>query len=98
MKLSRKQHDTRPVILVTSNIRHLPPSASRGMPVTPVRPNDLLEALLHVCPEVSDVLATMVARFKAPAIGKADLLNILEASNCRSFAMTLAGTWGLTPK
>lgn len=94
LKLSQSESGGQDVVLVTSNIRHLPASAFEGTPVRPVRPSTVLKELLAANTEVAHVLARMLVRFKAPPVGKEDLLAILDASNCRGFATALGKAWG----
>lgn len=79
------------------NMRHLPPSAFVGSAVRPTPPAAVLKDLLAAQPEVASVLDAMIARFAKPRIGREDLLDILDASNCQGFATTLAQAWGMTP-
>ncbi|MCC6716804.1 MAG: PIN domain-containing protein [Acetobacteraceae bacterium] len=97
LKLSEAVPGGQPVVLVTSNIRHLPETAFAGTAVRPARPGAALKALLDVQPDVPDVLDAMLARFKNPRVSRADLLDILDASNCRAFATALGKAWGMTP-
>ena len=94
LKLSRR-YGGQPVLLVTSNIRHLPEAAFRDTLVQPVRPSAVLKDLLAVQPAVADVLDAMLQRFENPAVSSEDLLAILDASNCRAFATALGNAWGL---
>ena len=94
LKLSRSVYGGQGVILVTSNIKHLPASAFEGTPVRPVRPNVLLKELLAADIEVAHVLAHMLERLEAPPVVKEDLLAILDASNCGGFATALGKAWG----
>jgi predicted nucleic acid-binding protein len=95
LKLSRSVYAGKDVLLVTGNLRHLPESAFVGLPVRPVRPDSVLKDLLAANAEVAIVLARMLARFDAPRVAKADLLDILDASNCSGFATALGKAWGL---
>lgn len=98
LKLSKALYGGRPVLLVTSNVRHLPASAFAGTAVRPARPGAVLKDLLAAQPAVADVLDAMLRRFKRPRLGRADLLDILDASNCSAFATALGKTWGLLPQ
>ena len=95
LKLSQFVYGGQDVVLVTSNMKHLPASAFEGTPVRPARPNIVLKELLAANTEVANVLARMLARFKAPPVAKDDLLNVLDASNCSGFATALGKAWGL---
>lgn len=98
LKLSGALHGGQPVLLVTSNIRHLPAAAFAGVPVRPARPGAVLKELLAAQPTVADVLDTMLRRFKSPRMTREDLLDVLDASNCRAFATALGRAWGLVPQ
>jgi len=95
LKLSEALYGGQPVLLVTSNIRHLPVSAFAGTSVRPARPGTVLKDLLAAQPAVADVLDAMLRRFKRPRVSRVDLLDILDASNCSAFATALGKAWGL---
>ena len=95
LKLSEAISGGQPVILVTSNIRHLPSTAFSGTDVHPARPGAVLKDLLAVEPRVADVLDAMLMRLGRPRVSRGDLLNILDKANCRAFSTALAGAWGL---
>ena len=84
------------MLLVTSNIRHLPQAAFEGTRVRPARPGAVLKDMLAVQPAVADVLDAMLRRFKNPPVAKDDLLDILDATNCRTFATALGNAWGFS--
>lgn len=86
-----------PVVLVTSNIKHLPQSAFVGTNVRNARPSGFLTALLAVEPRVASVIDQMLKRFSKPAISREDYLAILDKSHCAGFATKLAAAWGLGP-
>ena len=94
LKLSQAIYGDQPVVLVTSNTKHLPQSAFAGTQVRSVRPGTFLVALLKSRPEVAKVLAGMLKRFKAPPVGQEDFLAILDKSGCSAFATALAKHWG----
>lgn len=96
-KLSEARYGGQPVLLVTANTRHLPAAAFAGTAVRPARPGAVLKDLLVVQPEAADVLDAMLKRFQSPRLGREDLLDILDASNCRAFATALAKAWGMHP-
>jgi hypothetical protein len=96
LKLSRAVYAGEPVVLVTSNTKHLPQSAFAGTQVRSVRPGTFLVALLAAQPQVATVLATMLARFRKPQISQEDFLTILDHSGCSAFATALAKRWGFT--
>jgi hypothetical protein len=79
---------------VTSNIKHLPPSAFSGTQVRSARPSVFLVALLKARPEVANVLADMLKRFTKPHVSREDFLGILDNAGCSSFATALAKCWG----
>jgi hypothetical protein len=83
------------VLLVTSNVRHLPATAFAGTPVKPATPGAVLRDLLAVDPAVIGVMDAMLRRFERPRVSRTDLLTILDASKCRAFATALANAWGL---
>jgi hypothetical protein len=95
LKLSEALYSGQPVLLVTSNVRHLPAAAFAQTAVRPVRPGVLLKELLAAQPAVADVMDAMLRRFKNPPVSRTDLLDILDASNCREFATALGKAWGL---
>lgn len=94
LKLSQATHGEQPVILVTSNTKHLPQSAFSGTIVRSVRPGTFLVALLKVKPEVAPVLEAMLKRFKAPVVSQKDFLTLMDNSGCTAFATALAKRWG----
>ena len=94
LKLSKTVYGGQDVVLVTSNMKHLPASTFAGTTVRCARPNIVLEELLVVEPRVADVLAKMLTRFDAPRIAKEDLLAILDNSGCSGFATALGTAWG----
>ncbi|WP_369326208.1 PIN domain-containing protein [Alcaligenes nematophilus] len=94
LKLSQTIYADQPVVLVTSNTKHLPQTAFVGTQVQSVRPGAFLTALLAARPEVATVLANMLSRFKAPPVSQEDFLAILDHSGCRAFATALAKRWG----
>jgi hypothetical protein len=94
LKLSQTARADQPVILVTHNIKHLPPSAFAGTGVRSARPGAFLVALLAARPEVAAVLDGMLMRFKTPPIDQEDFLTILDHLGCRVFATALAKKWG----
>lgn len=94
--LSQASPAHREVLLVTGNIKHLPPAAFEGTLVRPVKPGVVLTELLAAEPWVSDVLDAMLKRFRSPPMSRTDLLDILDASNCRAFATALGHAWGFT--
>jgi hypothetical protein len=98
LKLSQAVSAGQPVLLVTSNIRHFPATAFAGTLVHPIRPGPFLLELLSAQPRVADVIDAMRKRFKSPPVSRTDLLTILDASNCRSFATALGKSWGLAPQ
>lgn len=98
LRLSEALYGGQPVLLVTSNIRHLPASAFAGTFVRPARPGAVLEDLLAAQPAVANVLDAMLRRFKRPQVSRADLLDILDASNCNAFATALGKAWRLVPQ
>lgn len=85
------------VVLVTSNMKHLPEKAFVGTNVRPARPSAFLTALLVVEPRVAQVLAEMLLRFKKPVVSKDDYLATMDRSNCKGFVTALAAAWGLVP-
>ena len=95
LSLQRSVEGGREVVLVTSNMKHLPASAFVGTQVRPARPNTVLKELLAANPAVAEVLARMVSRFKAPPMSKDDLLMVLDTSNCSGLATALGQAWGL---
>jgi hypothetical protein len=96
LKLSQAVYADRPVVLVTSNTKHLPQVAFAGTQVQSVRPSTFLTALLAARPEVATVLAAMLTRFKAPPVNQEGFLAIMDHSGCRVFATALAKQWGFT--
>jgi predicted nucleic acid-binding protein len=94
LKLSRSRYSGQTVVLVTSNVKHLPAAAFAGTMVRPATPNTLLRELIATNPVVADVMAAMLRRFLAPPISKEDFLQILDSSNCRGFAAALGDIWG----
>ena len=60
LKLSKGIYGGQPVLLVTSNIRHLPTTAFAGTAVRPARPGTVLKDLLAVQPEVATALDAML--------------------------------------
>ena len=97
LRLSEAVAGGQRVLLVTSNIRHLPTIAFTGTAVQPTRPGAVLKDLLTVQPETAGVLDAMRRRFKSPRVSRTDLLDILDASNCQAFATALGKAWGMTP-
>lgn len=94
LRLSQFRYSGQTVVLVTSNMKHLPAAAFAGTMVRPAKPNTLLKELIAVNPAVADVLAAMLRRFRAPPISKEDFLQILDSSSCRGFAAALGDIWG----
>jgi hypothetical protein len=94
LHLSHANPGNRPVLLVTSNIKHLPQAAFEEALVRPVKPGVVLKELLSAEPAVAEVLEAMLKRFRNPTLSKVDLLDILDASNCRAFATALGHAWG----
>lgn len=96
LRLSQATPAHREVLLVTGNIKHLPPAAFEGTLVRPVKPGVVLTELLAAKPWAADVLDAMLKRFRSPPMSRTDLLDILDASNCRAFATALSHAWGFT--
>jgi hypothetical protein len=94
LALSQATNAGQPVVLVTSNTKHLPQTAFVGTQVRPVRPGTFLVALLAVQPQVATVLAAMLSRFKKPRVSQEDFLVILDHAGCPAFATALARRWG----
>ena len=98
LRLSEVLYNGRTVQLVTQNSRHLPASAFAGTAVQPTRPGVFLKDLLAARPTVADAMDTMLRRFQNPRMTRGELLNVLDMSNCRTFATALGKAWGLVPE
>lgn len=96
LKLSQSVHGGQSVVLVTSNMKHLPQTAFAGTSVRSARPGTFLKDLLAANPKVADILSDMLKRFKAPVVSREDLLTILDNSGCGVFAIALANAWGFS--
>ncbi|OZI31871.1 hypothetical protein CAL29_28850 [Bordetella genomosp. 10] len=94
LKLSQAVYAGQPVVLVTSNTKHLPQSAFDGTQVRSARPGAFLVALLAAQPQVATVLAAMLTRFRKPTVSQEDFLMILDHAGCSMFATALAKHWG----
>lgn len=93
LKLQRDTYGDAPVVLITSNVKHLPQSAFDADTVIVARPGPFLKRLLDARPRVADVVERLRASLKAPPLTQHDLIAILGRSSCKEFAAGLQAAW-----
>ena len=84
------------VVLVTQNIKDLPPRAFAGTTIHSMRPDTFLVAMLNARPVAGSVLSDMIKRFSKPPLDQSAFLTVLDNAGCRRFAEALANAWGYT--